>query len=98
MASLIFETYGNSVIPHGLNIHKTASDIAIATMCDFLSNKHALPDWRCVFRCCENFPIIVPPGQDAYSDSPNACPKTHSHFYKVVLRYTFHGSCPFEGR
>ena len=32
MVSRIFETYKNSVIPHGRNIYQTSSDMAMATI------------------------------------------------------------------
>ena len=41
MSNLIFETYESSVIPHGKNMFRTASDMDMATMCAYPSPKHA---------------------------------------------------------
>ena len=63
MKSNIFETYKNDVILHGHNIHKTGTYMAMEKMCPFPYDKHELPDWKCVLRCCDKCPIIVITGQ-----------------------------------
>ena len=35
MANRLFETYKNSIIPHGKNIFPTASDSAMAKICTY---------------------------------------------------------------
>ena len=39
----LFETYINSVIPHGRHIYVTEVDMAMATMCAYKPLQHALP-------------------------------------------------------
>ena len=46
----IYTTYKNTVMPHGIHIYATASDMASATMCSYPQSEHALPHWKCVLR------------------------------------------------
>ena len=48
---------------HGSHVHKTVPNVFMETMCPFLSDKIALPHWKCVLHCCEKCPSIVVPGQ-----------------------------------
>ena len=52
----LFETYKNSVMPHGRYIYAAADGIDMATMCAYTQSQHELPHWKCVLRCCSNFP------------------------------------------
>ena len=54
----IYETYKNTVIPHGLHIYSKASDMANATMCAYPHLDNALPHWKCLLRCCDDCPCI----------------------------------------
>ena len=45
-------------MPHGNNMFQTESDMEIAKMCAYTPQKHALPHWKCVLRCCEKCPRI----------------------------------------
>ena len=54
----IYETYKNTVMPHGRHIYAKASDMANATMCAYPHSDHALQHWKCVLRCCADFPCI----------------------------------------
>ena len=57
-AHYIYETYKNTVIPHGCHIYSKESAMANATMCAYLHSNHALPHWKCVLRCCAECPHI----------------------------------------
>ena len=35
-----------------------------ATMCTYPQSEHALPHWKCVYRCCAEFPCINIPDQE----------------------------------
>ena len=61
MANSLFETYKNTVTPHGKHMFETAYDMEMATMCVYPSYKYALPHWKCVFRCCAKCTRIDPP-------------------------------------
>ena len=58
MNNRIFETYKNSVMPHGRYIYATESDMAMATMCTYPPSQHALPNCKCVLHFCYNCPYI----------------------------------------
>ena len=54
----IYETYKNTAIAHGLHIHKTASDLDMAKICDFPLEQHALPHWKCVYFFAPNVQVL----------------------------------------
>ena len=60
----IYETYKNTVMPHGRHIYANASDIEKATMCTYPQSDHALPHWKCVFLYCTEFLHINLPDQE----------------------------------
>ena len=60
----IYETYKNTVIPHGRHIYSKASDMANATMCAYPQSDHELPHWECVLRCCAECSHINLPDQE----------------------------------
>ena len=41
IANRLFDTYQNSVMPHGKHIFNTASDMDMATMCTYSSSKYS---------------------------------------------------------
>ena len=54
----IYETYKNTMIPHGHHIYAKSSDMANTTMCAYPHSDHALPHWKCVLGCCADCPCI----------------------------------------
>ena len=46
----IYETYKNTVMPHGRHIYAKASEMANETMCAYPHSDNALPHWKCVLR------------------------------------------------
>ena len=60
----VYETYKNTVMPHGRHIYDKAVELAQATMCTYHQYNHALPQWKCVLWCCANFPCINTPDQE----------------------------------
>ena len=63
-AHQIYTTYKNIVMPHVSHIYATASDMANATMCPYPQSEHSLPHWKCVLRCCADYPCINIPDQE----------------------------------
>ena len=53
-----YEIYRNKVMSHGRHIYAKASDTAQATICAYPQSDHALPHWKCVLRCFDDFPCI----------------------------------------
>ena len=42
----IYETYKNTVMPHGCQIYSKAYDMAKETICAYSQSDHALPHWK----------------------------------------------------
>ena len=60
----IYTKYKNKMMPHGRHIYSKAYDMANATMYAYPNSDNALPHWKCVLRCCANFPCINLPDQE----------------------------------
>ena len=54
----IYETYKNTVMPHGRHIYAKAYYMEKATMCTYPQSDCALPHWKWVLRCCDYCPCI----------------------------------------
>ena len=52
MANPLFETYKNSVMPHGKHVFQKSYDTAITTMCAYPAYNYVSPHQKCVLRCC----------------------------------------------
>ena len=59
----IYETYKNTVMPHGCHIYAKASYMENATMGEYPQSDNALTHWRCVIQYCEKFPCVNLPDQ-----------------------------------
>ena len=70
----IYETYKNTVMPHGCHIYTKAYDMTKATMCANSQSDHALPHWKCILRCCAQCPRIIIPDQLTDDNRPNPSP------------------------
>ena len=70
-ANHIYETYKNTVMPHGRHIYAKAYDMAKAKMCANSQLDYVLPHWKCVLRCCAQFPSINIPDQETDDKNPN---------------------------
>ena len=70
----IYETYKNTVMPHGRHIYTRAYDTAKATMCAYSQSYHALQHWKYVLRCCAQCPSINIPDQEIDDKHPKPSP------------------------
>ena len=59
----MYETYKDTVMPHGRHIYAKASDIANATMCTYPHSEHSMPHCKCVLRLFDDCPCINIPEQ-----------------------------------
>ena len=75
----IYETYKNTMIPHGRHIYAKASDMENATMCTYPQSDHALPNWKCVLWCCANCPYINLPDQETNKKHKETAPSIRFH-------------------
>ena len=81
-SSPIFEIYKNYVWPHGCHIYNTVAYMAMTTMCTYTSKHHGLPHCKCVLCCCDKWPSIVQPSQEANKDITNTLSKIYFHFHR----------------
>ena len=54
----IYETYKNTVMPHGRHIYAKAYDMENDTMCAYPQSDHAPPHRKRVLKFCANCPCI----------------------------------------
>ena len=52
-SSCLFETYKNTVRPHGCHIYNYTENMAMAKMHIFLSRHNGIPHCKCVLICCD---------------------------------------------
>ena len=83
-------------MPHGRHIYAKASDIAQATMCAYPRYDHALPDWKCVLRCCDDCPCINITYQETDNQNSDTTPSIMFHIYHIIARCTAHGRIPLK--
>ena len=67
-------------MPHGRHIYSKAFGMAKAAICAYPQSDHALPHWKCVFRCCAKFPCINIPYKEIYNQYLDTTPS---------IRFTF---------
>ena len=91
MANHLFETYKHSVIPHVKHVFKTASDIAMATMCAYPSFKNSLPHWKFVMRCCAKCSCIDVTSPESDQNKSNVSSTIRFHVYHIITCCTVHG-------
>ena len=96
MANHIFETYKNSLMPHGHHIYATASDMAMAKVCAYPLYQNTFPHWKCVFPCCANCPGIYLTGKELDRHHSSITPSINFHIYHLIARCTVHGGLPLD--
>ena len=57
----------------------------------YSQSDHALPHWKCVFRCCAKCPSINLPDQKTDDKYTNTSPSIRFHIYHLIERCTKHG-------
>ena len=94
----IYETYKNTVIPHGRHIYAKTYNMTNATMCANSQSDHALPYWKCVLHCCAKIPSINNPDQETYDKHPNSSPSIRFCIYHLIARCTKHVRLPLSNK
>ena len=90
----IYETYKNTVMPHGSHIYAKAYDVAKATMCAYPHSYHALTYWKCVLGCCAKRPSLNLPDHETDAHYPDTSPSISFHIYYLISRCITHGRLP----
>ena len=96
ISSHIFETYKNSLRPHGCNIHNSATYMSMAKHYTCTYTHHGLPHWKYVLRSCDKLPNIVIPSQDENKYITNTWPTIIFHVYRNISSCTVHGRHPYK--
>ena len=94
----IYETYKNTVMPHGRHIYAKAYEMAKATMCAYPQLDHVLPHWNCVLRCCAKLPSVNIPDQETDAQYPYTSPSISFHIYHLIARCTTNVRCPLTDK
>ena len=94
----IYETYKNTVMPHGRYIYAKAYGMEKATMRSYSQSDHALPHWKCVLRCYEQCLLINLPDQETYDKHPNNSPSISFHIYHLIASGTNHVRLPLSDK
>ena len=58
---------------HVSHLYKAETGMAMATTCDFLSNRHYMYHWKRVLKCCYECSNPVIPVQESTSAATNTC-------------------------
>ena len=83
-ANQIYETYKNTVMPHGRHIYAKTSDMAKATICAYPQSDHALPQCKCLLRCCADCPCINISYQETDNQNSDTTPSIIFHIYHII--------------
>ena len=94
----IYETYKNTVMPHGRHIYAKSYDMEKETMCAYSQSDHALPHCKCVLRCCSQCPNINIPDQETDDTHPNPISSICFHIYHLIASCTKHGRLPLTNK
>ena len=97
-ANNIYETYKNTVMPHGRHIYTKAYDMEKATMCAYPQSDHALPHWKCVLRCFANVTCINIPDQETDHQYSDTTTSIRFHIYHTIVCCTENGRIPFKDK
>ena len=90
----MYETYKNTEMPHRCYIYTKESDMAKARMWVYTQYNHALPNWKCVLRCCADCLYINLPDQETNRKHEERTPSIRFHIYHIIARCTAHDRIP----
>ena len=93
-----YETYKNTVMPHGRHIYAKASDMTNAIMYTYPQSGNALPQWKCVLRYCSERLYIHIPDQETNKQHEETTPSIRFHIYHIIGRCTSHGRIPLKDK
>ena len=94
----IYETYKNTVMPHGRHIYAKAYDMAKSKVFAYSHSYHELPHCKYVLRCCAKCPSINLPDQETDYQYPDTSPSIRFHIYHLIARCKKHGRLPLTDK
>ena len=90
-ANHIYETFKNTMIPHGYNICAKSYDMSKAKTCEYSQLDHALPHWKCVFQYCAQFQSIIIPDLETNHKHLNPSASFRFQIYHIIAHCKKHG-------
>ena len=85
-------------MPHGHHIYAKEYDMSNPKICAYSQSDHALPNCKCVLRCCAKCPSINITDQETDDQYPDTSPSISFHIYHLIARCTKHGRLPLTGK
>ena len=74
------------------------SHMANATICAYSQSDHALPQCKCVSRCCAQFPSNNISNQETDYQYPDTIPSIRFQNFRLISRCTKHGGLPLTDK
>ena len=68
------------------------------TMCEYPQSDHALPQCKCVFQCCTEFPCINITNQETDNQYSYTTPSIRFHIYHIIVCCAAHGRIPLKDK
>ena len=85
-------------MPHVRHIYSKVYDMSQVKMCTYPQSDHALPHWKCVLRCCAEFPCINLPDQEMDNQNSDTTPSIRFHIYHIISHCTSCGTIPLKDK
>ena len=92
----IFETYNNSVQPHGCNVYNNTSDMNMAKIYPYAYKYNGLPHWKYVLCCCDKCPSTVLHIKEENKETTKTFSTIRFHVYRNVSHYTVQSQRPHK--
>ena len=94
--NFLYDTYQNSVMPHGCHIYATPADTPMAKMYAYPPYQHEFIHWKCVLRFCSDFPRIYLSEQESDMHHSNASPSIIFLIYHLIEQCKVYGIRPID--
>ena len=98
IVSRIFETYKNSIRPHGCHIYNTSTEIDMEEMCPCPYKHQVILHCKCVLRCFYKYLSIVIPILEANIDTKTIFQEYVFMSIKMYHFFILHVRLPYEER
>ena len=83
-------------MPHGKNVFKTASDMAMAVVCEYPLSKYVLPYCSFFLCCCEKLQCIYLPSTESDQHNSNVSIAMCFRVYHINALCNVHGRHPLN--
>ena len=94
----IYETYINTVMPHGRHIYAKSYNMEKAKMCTYPQSDNAFPHWEYLLICCVKHQCVNIPEQETYDKYSDTTPSIRFYIYYLIARCAVHGRLPLNDK